>query len=161
MNAPEYTKKEKQIYALKHAAWIFPLFAFGQFYFLPAYKKFSDLAPCQSYFGINGAYFVFTLLYAAPIFTALLLGLIYGKEYVRVFRLAQYPLPNQKTFTPTLYVYGFKARIRICILVFVIVVQILIGIHGLIWSTDYVRSNLDTFNKNCAGNTEAMPVSTL
>lgn len=141
MLAPEYTRQERLRFVVTHAAWAFPLLASLQFYLFPAFKEFANTAPCRDYWGIDGAYLVFIPVFCIPLVSALLLVALWGREYTAILRLAQYPLPGQKVFKPTPYVYGFKAKVRAYVFFSLITLLIGVGIHGLIWSTQFIETN--------------------
>lgn len=149
MNAPEYTIEERKKYFLRHALWAIPIIAVFYFFIIPWYNEFSINAECRSYHGINGAYFVFAMLFSIPIISALVLGLISLKEQLMVIRIAQYPLPNQKVFKPTKYVYGFKAKLTAYIFCVFIALQFAMGVCGIVWSIGYVSENLESYHQKC------------
>lgn len=141
MFAPEYTRNEKLRIVVTHAAWSFPLLACLHFYLLPAFKEFANTAPCRNYWGIDGAYTVFIPVFCSPLLFAVLLAALWGHEYKSILRLAQYPLPGQKVFKPTPYVYGFKAKLRAYVFFSFITLLIGVGIYGLIWSTQFIETS--------------------
>lgn len=141
MFAPEYTRNEKLRIVVTHAAWSFPLLACLHFYLLPAFKEFANTAPCRNYWGIDGAYTVFIPVFCSPLLFAVLLAALWGHEYKSILRLAQYPLPGQKVFKPTPYVYGFKAKLRAYVFFSFITLLIGVGIYVLIWSTQFIETN--------------------
>lgn len=111
--APEYTSKEKVLLVFKHMAWAIPLLLIGQFWFLPWFTAFSANASCYDFGKISGFQVLFYgICVGCPLATALIFSVIEGPRSLKIIRLAQYPLPNEKVLGRTRYVYGARAKIR-------------------------------------------------
>ena len=74
----------------------------------PAFKEFANTAPCLRLLGIDGAYLVFIPVFCIPLVSALLLVALWGREYTAILRLAQYPLPGQKSLNLRLMCTALK-----------------------------------------------------
>lgn len=111
--APEYTKKERIVLMLKHAAWAIPLFAITKYIFFPWFEVYAKNAHCYRYGNITGTEVVFYGLFVGlPVLFALLVFLLEGSNCIKILRYGQRPLPGEKVFKPTKYVYGFRAKLK-------------------------------------------------
>jgi hypothetical protein len=111
--APEYTKKERIVIMFKNAAWALPLFVIAKFWFFDWLSEYSKNAHCYNYGNINGVHLVFYGLFVfMPLSFAAALFLTEGLRGIKVIKLGQFPLPNEKTFRPTKYRYGIAAKIQ-------------------------------------------------
>lgn len=111
--SPEYTKKERVIILLKTFSWAIPLFLATKFWFFEWLSEYAENANCYNYGDINGVHLVFYGLFLfMPLSFAVILFLIEGKRSIKIIRLGQNPLPNEKLFEPTRYKYGLAAIIQ-------------------------------------------------
>jgi hypothetical protein len=111
--APEYTTKEKVTSLLMHAGWAIPVVLLLQFYVLPWLNATLARPPCligERF--TNMALLLYGMLSLFPLLIALLLCFTEGKRSLQVLKLGQSPLPNEKVYKPTRYVYGNKAKLR-------------------------------------------------
>ncbi|MES9969837.1 MAG: hypothetical protein ABW092_07355 [Candidatus Thiodiazotropha sp.] len=111
--APEYTKRERIVFILKLLALATPIYLMVQFWLADWIADFTKNAHCFNYGSINGMHLVF---YGALTFLPLLLGIILflfeGIRGIKIIKLGQNPLPDEKVFTPTKYKYGAAAKVQ-------------------------------------------------
>ena len=130
--APEYTKKEKIVLMLKHAAWAIPLFATTKYIFFPWFEVYSENAHCYIYGNITGIEVVlYGLFVGLPALSAALLFLLEGRNCINILRCGQSPLPGKKVFNPTKYVYGFRAKLKPLFLFIVMAFFIGLSVKGV------------------------------
>jgi hypothetical protein len=111
--APEYTTREKVISLLMHAGWAIPVVLLMHFYLLPWLEVALAKPPCLvTERFTNMALLLYGMLSLFPLLIALLLCFTEGKRSLQVLELGQSPLPNEKVYKPTRYVYGNKAKLR-------------------------------------------------
>ena len=111
--APEYTKKERIVFVLKIMAWAIPLFVIAEFWFFDWLAEYSKNANCYNYGDINGVHLVFYGLFVfMPLSFATIIFLTEGRRSIKVIKLGQNPLPNEKVFRPTKYKYGIAAKVQ-------------------------------------------------
>ena len=111
--APEYTKRERISLILKIVAWMIPAYLVVQFWFFDWLSEYAANAHCYQYGNINGVHLLFYGLFVfMPLSFALLLFLIEGRRSLKVMKLGQNPLPNEKVLRPTKYRYGIAAKIQ-------------------------------------------------
>ena len=111
--APEYTKKERIIFLLKSFAWAIPLLLIAEFWFFDWLSEYSENANCYNYGDINGVHLVFYGLFVLmPLSFAIILFLIEGRRSIKIIKLGQNPLPDEKVFKPTKYKYGIRAKVQ-------------------------------------------------
>ena len=119
--APEYTKSERIRIALKLLAWTLPIFLGAKVWFFDWLAEFAKNANCYNYANINGVHFVFYGLFVfMPLSLAIVLFLVEGRRSIKVLKLGQNPLPNEKVFRPTKYKYGAAAKVQPLLLIFII-----------------------------------------
>ncbi len=132
--APEYTKRERLLAVAKTTAWAIPLFGLTQFWFLPKFSEYAENAHCYVYGDITGLHLVMYFVFVAvPLLPATFLAILEGPRAIRVIKGGQYPLPGEKVYLKTKYVYGTRARLRSYILIFCQVNQ-----PGYLYLFDYV-----------------------
>ncbi|MGB2337446.1 MAG: hypothetical protein ACPH5V_09050, partial [Alcanivorax sp.] len=111
--APQYSKAERIRLLLFHAAWALPLFLLTEFFFFPWFERYMETAHCHHYGSLNGLELViYSLFIGLPLGLALVVLAIEGRHSLQILRLGQSPLPGEKVFRPTRYVYGNRARIK-------------------------------------------------
>lgn len=141
--APEYSKKERIVLMLKHAAWAIPLFVITKFVFLPWFEVYAENAHCYRYGNITGTQVVFYGLFVGlPLLSAILVFLLEGPNCIKILRFAQSPLPGEKVFKPTKYVYGFRAKLKPLFLFIVMTFFIGLSIKG-IYSANQIISMIN------------------
>lgn len=131
--APEYTKQERINFFLKYGLLILLLFLITQYYFFPWLKDYANNAHCYHYGNgyINGLHLLFYGLFTLmPLSFAIITFLLEGKRSIKILKIGQNPLPNEKVFRPTKYKYGATAKIQPLMLLVVIISFILISIWG-------------------------------
>ncbi len=130
--APEYSKKEKVLLMLKHIAWAIPLILIAKLVFFPWFENYVNNAHCYKYGNITGTEVVFYgLLVGLPLSLVGLLLLLEGSNCIRILQLAQSPLPGEKVFKPTKYVYGFRAKLKPLFIFIVLVLLVGLSINGI------------------------------
>ena len=110
---PEYTKRERIALVLKILAWVIPIYLVAQFWFFDWFSEYSENANCYNYGNINGVHLVFYGLFVfMPFSFAIVLFLFEGRRSIKVIKLGQSPLPNEKVLRPTKYKYGTAAKVQ-------------------------------------------------
>jgi hypothetical protein len=129
--APEYTKRERIIYGLKLLAWMIPIALFLKLWFFGWLSEFSRNANCYNYGSINGVHLVlYGLFVFMPLSFALVMFLIEGRRSIKIIKLRQNPLPNEKVLKPTRYKYGFTAKIQPFIMLLLVLCLVGISVWG-------------------------------
>ncbi len=140
--SPEYTQKEKITMLFKYGAWMFLFYICFKYYFLPWLKDYASSTHCYSYgLGyISGAHFIwygaFTLL---PLTIALFLFLLEGKRSIKVLKIGQNPLPNEKMFSSTKYKYGIAAKIQPSVILLMILFLICLSVWGSFQAPELIK----------------------
>lgn len=138
--APEYSKKERVIIILKIFLWAIPLFVFLKLIALPWFDSFAKTAHCFSLGNITGIQIVFYSVFVVlPVSLALMVALIIGPREFRVWKLGQDPLPGEKVFRPTRYVFGWKAKIKPLIFLGITLFFVGLGVRGVFWANDLIE----------------------
>ena len=131
--APQYSIKERTVILLKVMAFMVPLFLASKYWFFPWYKLNVDVAHCYKFGSINGLHIIFYGLFMGfPLLTALILFIIEGIRSIKIIKIGQTPLPGQKVFKPTKYVYGMKAKLRSAAFLIFLLIVTLFGLYGYI-----------------------------
>ena len=147
--APTYTKNERIKYLVKHALWVVPSFTFLQFWFFPFFEKYSKIAHCFDYGVFTGTHLVlYGLLVGLPLLLALLAFFTAGKRSLKIIKYEQDPLPNEKVFTKTVYIYGTKAKLKAYGVLTCILLALGLGILGYFWANEHISDILT--HKNTA-----------
>ena len=113
-----------------------------QYYFLPWLRDYADSKHCYSYGSgyISGAHFiwygVFTLL---PLSIAVFLFLLEGKRSIKVLKIGQNPLPNEKMFRSTKYKYGIASKIQPSIILLLILFLICLSVWGSFQAQELIK----------------------
>jgi len=129
--APEYTKKERIIFVIKNMAWAILLFVFAEFWFFDWLSEYSKNANCYNYGDINGVHLVFYGLFVfMPLLFVVIIFFTVGQRSIKVFKMGQSPLPNERVFRPTKYKYGIAAKIQPIGLFSVILLLIGLSVWG-------------------------------
>ena len=131
--SPEYTQKEKVSMVIKYGSWMLLFYLCFQYYFLPWLSNYAGSTHCYNYGGsyISGAHFIwygiFTLL---PLSIAFSLFLLEGRRSIKILKIGQNPLPNEKMFQSTKYKYGFSAKMQPLGLLLIILLLIILSVWG-------------------------------
>ncbi len=134
--APQYSKAERIRLLLFHAAWAVPLFLLTEFFFFPWFERYVETAHCHHYGSLNGLELVvYSLFIGLPLGLALIVLAIEGRHSVRVLRLGQSPLPDEKVFRPARYVFGHRARIKPLIFFLLVVFLCGLSVQGFFWAS--------------------------
>jgi len=146
--APEYTKRERIVLVAKAFAWAIPVYLVAELWFFDWLSEYSKNANCYTYGSINGVHLI---LYGAFVLIPLSLGiimfLIEGKRSIRVIKLGQNPLPNEKVYRSTKYKYGAAAKVLPFVVLFIILSSIGLSIWGGFQAHELTRDI-----KPCAAN---------
>jgi len=111
--APEYSKRERIVFVLKHILWFVPLYAATELWFFDWLAKYSDNANCYYYGNITGVHLVmYGLFVGLPLSSAIIIAILEGHRSIKIIKLGQNPLPEEKVFKKTKYKYGYKAKIQ-------------------------------------------------
>ena len=148
--APEYTKKERIVLGIKMLAWIVLIYVFFKFWFFDWFDEYSKNANCYSYDGIKRLHIIFYGIFVCvPLSFALLLFLTEGIRSIKVIRLGQDPLPNEKVLKSTKYKHGIAAKIKPLFLFSMIFVLLGISVWGGFQAYDITKDiKLCTVNKS-------------
>lgn len=139
--APEYTKRERIEIALKNLAWAIPVVFICEFWLFDWFAEYSNNANCYKYGSINGVHLVFYGLFVfMPLLFAIILCLTEGRRSIKVFRLGQNPLPNEKVFSTTSYKYGLAAKAQPIVVLSVMLFLIGLSVWGGFQAHDLTRN---------------------
>lgn len=137
--APQYSRAERLRLLAFHGAWAVPLFLITQFLFFPWFETFVETAPCRQlgpFSALN--VLIHGIFVGLPGSFLLIVLAIEGRHSLRVWQLAQHPLPGEKVLKPTRYVYGRRARLRP--LLFLLVMAGVAGftVQGVFWAGEFL-----------------------
>ncbi len=111
--APEYSKKERIHFLLKHVLWALPLYIVTDFWFFDWLSEFSSDSNCYYLWGVTGSHLIFYSLFVGiPLSLFIIILALEGPRSIKVMKLGQNPLPNEKVFKKTKYKYGARAKIQ-------------------------------------------------
>lgn len=137
--APEYTKKERTIIIFKHMVWALPLFAIIKYWFFPWFEGYTAKAHCHNYGAFTGLHVVFYGVFIGlPLLSALMVFLLEGPRSIKIIRLGQNPLPNEKVFSQTKYTYGIRAKIKPYFFFAVLIFLLGLSVRGVFWANDII-----------------------
>ena len=123
--------RERIALVLKILAWAIPIYLIAQFWFFDWVSEYSKNANCYNYGNINGVHLVFYGLFVfMPLSFGVIVFLFEGVRSIKVIKLGQNPLPNEKVFRPTKYKYGTAAKVQPCGIFAVILLLIGLSIWG-------------------------------
>ena len=139
--APEYTTKERISFIIKALLWAAPLVSVTKLWFFPWFKNYAENAYCYDYGYFTGVHVVFygTLVFM-PLMFAVVFFMVDGRRSLKVIKLGQNPLPEEKVFKETAYSYGAKAKVKPFISLSFIVFLVLFSIYGYFSATDIILS---------------------
>ncbi|MEY8241014.1 MAG: hypothetical protein RPT25_11760 [Cycloclasticus sp.] len=148
--APEYTKKERVNFIIKTLLWAAPLFAVTKFWFFPWFENYAENPHCYDYGYFTGVQVVFygTFVFM-PLMFAVVFFMVDGRRSLKVIKLGQNPLPEEKVFKKTAYSYGAKAKVKPFIMLFFIVFLVLFSIYGYFSATEIIISAEDKVMPVC------------
>lgn len=130
--APEYTKQEKINFLCKHLLWLVPLVCIGEFWFFDWLHAYASRANCEQYGEYTGVHvLMYALFVGMPISFAIVVMLTEGKRSLKVLRLGQNPLPDEKVFKKTAYKYGMPAKVQPIVVFCCIAAFIAIAVWGV------------------------------
>lgn len=129
--APEYTKKEIIEKVIKMSIWFIPLMLVTHFWFFDWFGKYVENAHCHQYGPITGVHLVFYWLFVGiPLFSFAVLALCEGNRSLKILKVGQNPLPNEKVYKKTKYKYGWKAKVHPVIILSSLCFLVLFSIWG-------------------------------
>lgn len=130
--APEYSVRERVKLLFKYALIVLPLFIVTKWWFFPWFNEYMEAAHCHEYGELTGVHLVFYGLFAGmPLILFLFLFFTEGIRNIRVFKLGQHPLPDEKVLRPTKYTFGRAAKIKTLPVFFVLVAIFGFSIYGI------------------------------
>ena len=139
--APMYTKKERMTLLYKNLLWFIPTLLFLKLWFFPAFEVYVDNANCYYYGKFTGVHVVFYgILVFMPMTYALALALFAGGRAFKVFRLGQFPLPNEKVFKLTRYKYGLVAKLYSLTIFMAIALLVSASINGIFSAQELTKT---------------------
>ena len=137
--APEYTKRERVFLVLKHAAWAVPLFLITKFWFFPWFEAYITTAHCINYGVFTGSHIVFySLFIGLPLLLAIVILLIEGPRSLKIIKIGQNPLPNEKVLSKKKYTYGNKAKIKPVLFFMATLVLLGMAFKGFFWANNII-----------------------
>ena len=137
--APQYSRGERLKLLAFHGAWALPLFLLTQFVFFPWFETFVETAPCRRAGPFSALeMLIYGIFVGLPGSFVLVVLAIEGRHSLRVWQLAQHPLPDEKVFKPTRYVYGRRARLRPLLFLLVILMVTGLTIQGVFWAGEFL-----------------------
>ena len=129
--APQYTKKERFVLLLKMLAWVIPVYIAMKFWFFDWLAEYAANANCHKYGTITGVHLIFYGIFVfVPLSFALAIFLVEGKRCLKIIKLGQNPLPNEKVFRPTKYKYGAAAKAQPIVIMASIIALLGLSIWG-------------------------------
>lgn len=139
--APEYTKKERFLILLKHMAWFSPLYAITEFWFFDWLNEYAENSSCHIYGAITGTHLLmYGILVGIPFSAALILGITEGWRSIKIMKVGQNPLPDEKVFKRTKYKFGVKAKAHAMIIFIFIGIFALMSIWGGFKASEFVEN---------------------
>ncbi len=150
---PLYTKEEKIKCVVKHALWLIPFVIIMQFWGFPYIEEYSATAYCKNYGAFTGLHVVFYGLFIGlPLLSALVYFYFIGRRSLKIIKAGQDPLPNEKVFTKTEYVYGRKAKFKAYAMLGILLFFIGLSIQGYFWAKDIIETIQNQNEiKTCSG----------
>ena len=137
--APQYTRRERLRLLAFHGAWALPLLLITQFGFFPWFETFVETAPCRQVGPLSAlSVLIYGIFVGLPGSFVLVILAIEGRHSLRVWQLAQHPLPDEKVLKPTRYVYGRRARLRPLVFLLVVLAVTGLAIQGLFWAAAFL-----------------------
>ena len=137
--APRYSRAERLRRVVFHGAWALPLFLVTQFLFFPWFETFVETAPCR----LLGPFraidvVIYAMFVGLPGSFLLIVLAIEGRHSLRVWQLAQHPLPGEKVLKPTRYVFGRRARLRPLLFLLLVLGVAGLTLQGVFWAGGFV-----------------------
>lgn len=146
--APMLSVKEKLLLIAKHLCWALPLLFVTETWFFPWLTHYAEVAHCHDYGWATGIeLLMYGVFIGLPLSAAMILIAIEGRKSIRVYQLAQTPLPGEKVLRPTKYIYGRKARLRPIVFFAVIGLMLLLSFQGFFWATEILSPRSDAGTK--------------
>ncbi len=137
---PLYTKDEKIKLIVKHALWLIPFVIFMQLWGFQYIEDYSTNAYCKKYGSFTGLHVVFYGLFIGlPLLSALVYFYFMGLRSLKIIKLGQDPLPNEKVFTKTKYIYGKKAKFKAYAILGIILFLLGLSTQGYFWAKDTIE----------------------
>ncbi|MDX1802580.1 MAG: hypothetical protein R3292_00765 [Alcanivorax sp.] len=143
--APQYSRVERVRLLLLHGSWALPLVLFLQFAFFPWFEGFVQIAHCQHYRLFDGdqvtglQLVIYGLFVGLPVMLALTVLALEGRRSYRSLRLGQFPLPGEKVWRPTRYLYGGKARLRAGLFFLLVALLLAFCMQGYVWAGQFMQ----------------------
>ncbi len=149
--APQYSKQEKiKLIAVMLIGGALVM-GINHYWFFPELRQYGEHAHCFNYGSFTGAHVMMYFVFAAlPLIMSISLFLLVGPRELRVIQTGQNPPPDEKTFKPTRYVYGWRARIRSYVGLGALLVIFGMGILGYFWANELIdRLGLPDSSPEC------------
>lgn len=129
--APEYTKRERAIIVLKHVLWLVPLYAVTELWLFDWLSRYADNANCYQYGSITGVHLLmYGLFVGLPLSFAIIVLILEGRRSIKILKVGQNPLPEEKVFRKTKYKYGYKAKAQPVGLLSVVLLLVIFSVWG-------------------------------
>lgn len=147
--APQYSSRERWHLFGLHAAWALPLLLVTQLVFFPWFETFVETAPCRQVGPFSAMdLLIYGIFVGLPGSFVLIVLALEGRHSLRVWQLAQHPLPDEKVLKPTRYVYGRRARLRPMLFLGMILVITALTLCGVVWAGEFL-AGLGPTGKGC------------
>lgn len=108
--APQYSPKERRRRLLVHV--VLGTLMGGALYWwvLPRFRSFSDVAPCESIFGVPwSTVLIYGALVGGPMLAAVLIVLLTARQTIETIATRRYPPPNRKVYGRVKIKKGWQA----------------------------------------------------
>lgn len=84
-----------------------------------------------------------------PAILVLTIFLFEGRRHLRILKLGQSPLPNEKVLNPTKYKYGVRAKIQSYLFFILLIAVIGLGVKGMSSAKKIIQTIAEDKNLEC------------
>ena len=142
--APEFTRREKITRLSLMGGGMIATYLFFDYWGFPFVEALASQPHCYTYWGLNGAEFVFMLIMSGfPLAMSAILFVMLFPIGNRSWQEGQYPPSTMKVYKPTVIQYGFIARVRAGVCMAIPVLLLLVGIAGTVQWQSYSFEKAD------------------
>jgi hypothetical protein len=148
--APQYSKQERTDLILKYVAWSITVAVPLQFAFFPWLRGYAVNAHCYQYGSFTGYQFlIYGIFIGLPLLTTVVLVIVIGQRSLRLIKLAQDPLPNEKVFRPTQYRYGKRPQAKGYYGLLLILLSGALSVQGYFWAQSFFNPPPNVIHHSC------------